>query len=185
MANIPEHLRVEVNKWRNMERKRPNDIKIPDPGQESVWDYPRPPKVEHIGKHLRVEFGGIAIAESNHTIRIIETASPPVYYFPPDSVLMKYIEPSQRRSLCEWKGRAIYYSVRVGKQFSENATWSYPDPWEGYQAILGYLAFYAAKMDACYIDGQQVKPQPGEFYGGWITVDILGPFKGEQGTEEW
>lgn len=185
MAKIPNNLRSEVEKWRNLERERPDQIISPKAGQESVWDYPRPPRVEPVDKHLLVDFGGVILAESASTLRVIETASPPVYYFPPESVQTNYLIPSKRRSLCEWKGRAVYYSVQVGDQIVKNAAWSYPDPWDGYEAIRGYWAFYAAKMDKCTIDGERIKPQPGEFYGGWITGDIVGPFKGEPGTEAW
>jgi len=166
-------------------RKRPAQIDPPGPGQESVWDYPRPPRVEPVTQRIRVELGGIVLAESVRAYRIIETASPPVYYLPPGDVRTEYLEPSPRSTFCEWKGRAKYWSVRVGDRFAEDAAWSYPEPEAGYEAIRNYIAFYAGKMDACYVGEYRARPQPGEYYGGWITPDVVGPFKGEPGTEAW
>jgi uncharacterized protein (DUF427 family) len=132
-----------------------------------------------------VEFGGVVVAESNRAYRVLETSSPPAYYLPPDDVQADYLQLTDRTSLCEWKGLSRYWSVRVGPHYAENAAWSYPEPWPGYEAIAGYFAFYAGKMDACFVGEQRVTPQPGEYYGGWITPDIVGPFKGEPGTEHW
>ena len=164
---------------------RPVEIQVPGPGQESVWDYPRPPRVEPVARRIRVEFGGIVLAETDAAFRVLETASPPVYYLPPADVRTEYLEPSPRSTICEWKGLANYRSVRVGERFAEDAAWSYPQPNPGYEAIRDYLAFYAGKMDACTVGGVRVTPQPGRFYGGWVTPDIVGPFKGEPGTEMW
>jgi uncharacterized protein (DUF427 family) len=164
---------------------RPVEIQVPGPGQESVWDYPRPPRVEPVARRIRVEFGGIVLAETDAAFRVLETASPPVYYLPPADVRTEYLEPSPRSTVCEWKGVANYRSVRVGDRFVEDVAWSYPEPNPGYEAICDYLAFYAGKMDACYVGGVRVTPQPGRFYGGWITPDVVGPFKGEPGTEMW
>lgn len=170
---------------REVKRQRPARVETPGPAQESVWDYPRPPRVEPVSKHVRVEFGGIVLADTVRAYRVIETASPPVYYLPLEDVQTEYLEPSARSTVCEWKGMARYWSVRVGDQFAEDAAWSYPEPKAGYEAICEYLAFYAGKMDACYVGEHQVTPQPGRFYGGWITPDIVGPFKGKPGTEMW
>lgn len=185
MYKTPKDLHDEVLKWRNLERDRPKDITIPGPGQESVWDYPRPPRVEPVKKRIHVEFGGVIIANSFKTYRVLETASPPVYYIPQRDIQMKYLEVSSKSTLCEWKGKAIYWTVRVDKDYAENAGWSYRDPWEGYQVIKDYIAFNASKMDACFVGEENVAPQPGEYYGGWITSEIVGPFKGEAGTERW
>jgi uncharacterized protein (DUF427 family) len=185
MSKIPKDLSGEVNKWRNVQRVRPTDIIIPGPGQESVWDYPRPPRVEPVKSRIRVEFQGIVIADSKKTYRVLETASPPAYYIPQGDIQMKYLEASNRSTLCEWKGKARYWTVRVGKKYSENAAWSYPEPWVGFELITDYIAFNASKMDACYVDNERVLPQPGNYYGGWITWEIVGPFKGEPGTEGW
>jgi uncharacterized protein (DUF427 family) len=185
MSKIPKTLLSEVNKWRNLERVRPTDIIIPGPGQESVWDYPRPPRVERVKSRIHVEFGGLVIADSNKAYRVLETASPPVYYIPQGDIQMKYLEPGNKLTLCEWKGNARYWTVRVGKKCSENAGWSYPEPWVGFELITDYIAFNAGKMDACYVGNEKVLPQPGNYYGGWITSEIVGPLKGEPGTEGW
>jgi uncharacterized protein (DUF427 family) len=150
-----------------------------------VWDYSRPPRVERVERHVRVEFGGVVIAETNWAHRVLETASPPTYYLPPEGVGMAYLEPSSRTTMCEWKGQARYWNVRVGERVARNAAWSYPQPWPGYEEIQDCIAFYPGRMDACTLDDQRVVPQPGEFYGGWITPEIVGPFKGEPGTEGW
>ncbi|MDX1622839.1 MAG: DUF427 domain-containing protein [Gemmatimonadota bacterium] len=157
----------------------------PLPGQESVWDYPRPPEVERVTRALRVELGGEAIAETAHGLRVIETASPPTYYFPPDDVRTELLEPSPVRTICEWKGVARYWSVRIKERIVEEAAWSYPDPNPGYEAIAGYYAFYAGKMDICRVGAETVLPQEGDYYGGWITSRVVGPFKGGPGSEGW
>jgi uncharacterized protein (DUF427 family) len=170
---------------RRYRRPGPAEIEVPGPGQESVWDYPRPPRVERVERHVRVEFGGTLVAETAWAYRVLETASPPTYYLPPDSVRLAYLEPSSRTTMCEWKGQSRYWTVRVGERVARNAAWSYPQPWPGYEEIRGCIAFYAGRMGVCTVDGHRVVPQPGEFYGGWITPEIVGPFKGEPGTEGW
>lgn len=157
----------------------------PGPGQESVWDYPRPPRVEPTSKHLQVVFNGVLIADTSRALRLLETSHPPVYYIPPADIQMQYLERTTGRSMCEWKGLAWYYSVTVGDARELSAAWFYPQPTPAFASIAGYLAFYAQRMDACYVDGERVTPQPGDFYGGWITRDIVGPFKGEPGTQGW
>jgi len=157
----------------------------PGPGQESVWDYPRPPRVEGTSKHIQVVFNGVVIAETGRAVRVLETSHPPVYYIPPQDIKMEHLRLASRSSYCEWKGRAAYYTVSVGRKQAENAAWYYPDPTPGFEAIEGHLAFYPHLMDACYVDGERVQAQAGGFYGGWITSDIVGPFKGEAGTWGW
>lgn len=157
----------------------------PDPGQESVWDYPRPPRVEDTNKHIRVIYNGEVVAETRRAKRVLETSHPPVYYIPPEDIKMEYLSQASRASYCEWKGQAAYYTLSVGNKQIEDAAWSYPDPTPGFEAIKGHLAFYPHLMDACYVDGEQVQAQAGGFYGGWITSDIVGPFKGEPGTWGW
>lgn len=160
-------------------------IKVPRRGQESVWNYPRPPKLERIHKQMRVEFGGMVLAETTQGFRLLETGIPPVYYFPSTDVRIAYLMLSPRQTVCEWKGIARYWSIKIGKRVALDAAWSYPYPREEYEAIGNFLAFYPGKVDACYVGKQKVMAQPGEFYGGWITPKILGPFKGEPGTEFW
>ena len=164
-----------------MKRKRIE----PAPGQESVWDYSRPPRIEKSVKHVEVFFNNILIADSTDARRVLETSSPPVYYIPRDDIEMKYLIPAAKMTVCEWKGAASYYSVSVHDKRADNAAWHYPEPAPGYESIIGYIAFYPQLTDACYLDGELVIPQPGRFYGGWITADIVGPFKGEPGTEGW
>jgi uncharacterized protein (DUF427 family) len=157
----------------------------PGPGQESVWDYPRPPRLEPTRRPIRVVFNGVVLAETGRALRVMETSHPPAYYFPPEDVQMAYLIRTNRTTQCEWKGRAVYYSVEVEGRRTENAAWAYPDPAAAYEALRGYLAFYPRKMDACYVGDEQVQPQPGNFYGGWITSDVVGPFKGGTGTWGW
>ena len=154
----------------------------PQPGQESVWDYPRPPRLERSPLPVAVEFNGQRIAASTATYRVLETSHPPVYYIPPGDIVPGCLQPTPRSSFCEWKGVAAYYTVVVGDRQAENAAWYYPSPTPEFAAIAHYVAFYPSRMDACYVDGEQVKAQPGDFYGGWVTSKIVGPFKGDPGT---
>ncbi len=157
----------------------------PGPGQESVWDYPRPPRVERMTKQIQVVFAGEVIAESDRALRVLETSHPPVYYIPPEDVRMQLLRLVPRSTFCEFKGQARYYSVKVGDQSAAEAAWFYPDPTRGYEALRDYIAFYPGRVEACYIDSERVQPQPGDFYGGWITGEIIGPFKGGPGTTGW
>lgn len=153
--------------------------------KESVWDYPRPPRLEPVASLIRVDFGGETIAESRRAYRVLETSHPPVYYIPREDVRPEYLVAAAGSSFCEWKGSAKYWSLQVHAKQSLNAGWSYERPSAAFAAISGYLAFYAGRVDACYVAGERVTPQPGGFYGGWITSDIEGPFKGEPGTAGW
>ncbi|MEL6928086.1 MAG: DUF427 domain-containing protein [Cyanobacteria bacterium J06600_6] len=158
----------------------------PQPGQESVWDYPRPPRLEQSSKEIQIVFNEVTIARSSSTYRVLETSHPPVYYIPPEDIKMEYLEPiALGRSFCEWKGLAGYYNLSVEEKLVLNAAWYYPQPTAEFLPIANYLAFYSSKMDACYVDGELVKSQAGDFYGGWITQDIVGPFKGEAGSWGW
>jgi uncharacterized protein (DUF427 family) len=163
---------------------RPQRIE-PQPGQESVWDYPRPPRLEDATKQVRVIFNGVTVAESRRAKRVLETSSPPVYYIPPEDVRMDLLSPAPRTTFCEWKGAASYYTLTVNGKTAERAAWYYPRPSAPYAAIKEHIAFYPGKMDACYVDGERVTPQPGDYYGGWITSEIVGPFKGDPGTLDW
>jgi uncharacterized protein (DUF427 family) len=141
--------------------------------------------VEQTGKQIQVVFNGVMIADSRSAWRVLETSHPPVYYIPPQDIRMDCLSRAAGRSFCEWKGQAGYYDVCVGDKAAANAAWYYPKPTPAFAAIKDHVAFYARLMDACYVDGELVQPQPGEFYGGWITSDIVGPFKGEPGTWGW
>lgn len=162
----------------------PNRVE-PGPGQESVWDYPRPPRLEPSSRHIRVVFNDQVIADSRRTQRILETSHPPVYYIPPEDVAMEYFASTPRSTFCEWKGAAAYFTITVGDRQAENVAWCYPQPTEAFDAIKDYIAVYPSRMDACYVDDEQVQAQAGDFYGGWITQDIVGPFKGGMGTWGW
>jgi uncharacterized protein (DUF427 family) len=157
----------------------------PKPGQESVWDYPRPPRLEASTKRIQIIFNHLTIADSQNSYRVLETSHPPVYYLPPKDIKMEYLIPAGGESCCEWKGVAKYYTLVVGDKKAEKVAWYYPQPTPPFEAIRNYLAFYATPMDACYVNGEKAIPQPGGFYGGWITSDIVGPFKGETGTWGW
>lgn len=157
----------------------------PGPGQESVWDYPRPPRIEDSAKHIQVIFGGITIADTRRARRVLETSHPPVYYIPPEDIRTEHLTLAAHATFCEYKGEAGYYTVSAGGKTAERAAWFYPRPTSDFVAIRGYVAFYPGRMDACLVDGERVVAQPGDFYGGWITADIIGPFKGEPGTRGW
>ena len=157
----------------------------PGPGQESVWDYPRPPRLEDVSKLVQVVFNGLTLAETRRAKRVLETSHPPVYYIPPEDIHMECLTLASGESYCEWKGVAGYYSVTVDGRQAAHAAWFYPNPTPAFASLKNYVAFYLGRMDACFVNGERVTPQPGEFYGGWITSDIVGPFKGEPGTMGW
>jgi uncharacterized protein (DUF427 family) len=150
-----------------------------------VWDYPRPPRVESCDKHIRIVFNGVTIADTRRAKRVLETSHPPNYYIPPEDIEMQYLVRTPGSSLCEWKGEAAYHDVVVGGKRVERGAWGYPAPTPPFAAIKDHLAFYAGPMEGCYVDDEKVTPQQGGFYGGWITSDIVGPFKGEPGTMFW
>jgi len=158
---------------------------IPGSGQESVWDYPRPPRVEPTLKRIRVVFNGVTIADSTRAYRVLETSHPPTYYIPQADIQMAYLTATPRHSFCEFKGEASYWTVVVDGMRAENAAWGYLAPSRGFEAITGHIAFYASRMEACYVDDERVQAQAGDFYGGWITSEIVGPFKGAPGTWGW
>lgn len=172
-------------RWRAARRGRPQHIEPAGPGRESVWDYPRPPRIEADARRVRVEHGGVRIADSRRALRVLETAGPPCFYLPRQDVRLDLLEPTARTTFCEWKGVARYWSLRVGGHFVAEAAWSYPEPEAGFESIASHLAFFAGRVDACWVDDERVSPQPGDFYGGWITPEIAGPFKGEPGSENW
>ncbi len=150
----------------------------PNPGQESVWDYPRPPKLEPSPKTVTVEHQGITIAETQHSYRVLETSHPPVYYIALADIQSAFLIPSTRHSFCEWKGQANYYHLKIGNQMVENVGWFYAQPTANFAAIQNHVAFYPSKVDACFVDGEKVSAQPGDFYGGWITADIVEAVQG-------
>jgi uncharacterized protein (DUF427 family) len=154
------------------------------PEQESVWDYPRPPRLERSPKQVLVMLAGREIARTSHAYRLLETSHPPTWYLPPDSVHQSFLIPSGKQSFCEWKGTASYWTVRVDDQTAENAAWSYRSPKVDYAALRDYFAFYPSIFE-CFVNGERVEPQPGDFYGGWVTKELVGPFKGMPGSSHW
>jgi uncharacterized protein (DUF427 family) len=146
--------------------------------EESVWDYPRPPAIEKTDKRIKVVYNGIVIVDTLNAYHILETSHPPVYYIPQRDIDMTYLSPNSHQTFCEFKGYAHYWTIAVNCKTEINAAWSYPNPTPKYQPIQDHLAFYAGKMEACFVDNEQVTPQASEFYGGWITTGIRGPFKG-------
>jgi len=158
----------------------------PGPGQESVWDYPRPPRMEPTSKRLVVVVAGVTVADSTRALKVMETASPPTYYVPPDDVRTDLLRPNDgRTTFCEWKGTASYLDVVVGDRIAARAAWTYPTPRPAFAELSGFVAFYPGRVDEATLDGERVRPQPGGYYGGWVTDGIVGPFKGEPGTEGW
>ena len=157
----------------------------PGPGQESVWDYPRPPRIEAVPERLRVIVGGEVLAETTRGLRVLETAGAPVYYFPRADIRLDRLVDSPHASFCEWKGAASYLTYTHGDRRIENIGWAYPQPSTGYGEIAGHVAFYAGRVDEAWVGEERATPQPGRFYGGWVTSRIVGPFKGEPGSSAW
>lgn len=156
----------------------------PGPGQESVWDYPRPPRVELVTERVCVLLDGEVVAETTRAQRVLETSHPPVYYIPRDDVRAGALEDAPGSSFCEWKGRARYHTVRLGGRTLLRVAWSYPDPTPAFAAIRDHVAFYLDPLVGVVGD-ERATPQPGRFYGGWVTSRVVGPFKGEPGTAHW
>ncbi len=152
---------------------------------ESVWDYPRPPRVEASERHVRVVVDGILVADTRRAFRVLETSHPPGWYIPAADVRMDLLRPTDRHTVCEYKGAASYYTISAGGRDRVDAAWTYPQPVPGYQAIADHVAFYPGRVDEAWVDDERVMPQAGDFYGGWITSDVVGPFKGDPGTRGW
>jgi uncharacterized protein (DUF427 family) len=151
----------------------------------SVWDYPRPPRVEPVPERIRVVVGGVDVADTRRAFRVLETAGAPVYYVPRDDVRIDLLSRAVRATNCEWKGDATYWTVTVEGRRAEDAAWSYERPLPGFEAITGHLAFYAGGVDEAWVGDERATPQPGGFYGGWLTSRIVGPVKGEPGSGAW
>ena len=182
---MPSQDWIEANraKWKYRGQERPPFAIAPQPGQESVWDYPRPPRLDP-----RFPRGGCSLRICRNCTVVSDHPGPgnrpPTFYIPPDDVTMKAIERAAGGSLCEWKGQAAYWTVTVPGQRLERVGWSYPEPFPGFEAIRDYFAFYPEQLE-CFVEGIRVLPQPGRFYGGWVTPELVGPFKGEPGSEMW
>lgn len=169
--------------WKYRGQVRPDFADMPGPGQESVWDYPRPPKLSPDTRLVEVVCADRRIASSRMCVRVLETASPPGFYIPPADVDWQQLSAAAGSSVCEWKGTARYWAL--SSQPQQGAVgWSYPQPTPAFEQIKDFVSFYPA-MVRCFVAGERVRPQPGRFYGGWITAEIVGPFKGEPGTGRW
>ena len=153
--------------------------------EESVWDYQRPPKLELVDRQVEIRFADTTIVQSTRCLRVLETSHPPVYYIPPDDILDGVLVPTDRTSICEWKGVARYFHVVVNEFSADRAAWGYEQTTQAFRPLRDHVAFYAHLMDGCFVDGERVQAQAGGFYGGWITSEILGPFKGPPGTLGW
>jgi len=170
--------------WSYRGSHRPDWAIEPGPGQESVWDYPRPPRIDSSPRLVLVKHGETVVAESRRALRVLETASPPTFYIPPSDVRTDLLTRGSRASFCEWKGSATYWSLEVDGSKVPEAAWSYENPFPEFDEIRGYLSFYPNKVD-CYVGQHRVTGQLGGFYGGWVTPDVVGPFKGQAGTGNW
>lgn len=180
MAQVTDSVRAARAKWRFRGIARPSFAQEPSPGEESVWDYPRPPRLAPDRRRVRVAHGQRVLADSTRAVRVLETASPPTFYIPPEDVDETLLRPSARTTLCEWKGVAREFDLpeRTG------VAWAYRDTFPEFRALAGYFSFYPARVD-CTVDGEPVLPQPGGYYGGWLTREIVGPVKGGPGSESW
>ncbi|NVE95858.1 DUF427 domain-containing protein [Altererythrobacter lutimaris] len=155
------------------------------PRQESVWDYPRPAIAEPTDRRIQIIHRGTMLVDSKRAWRTLETSHPPTYYIPRSDIAMEHLTRNPRRSLCEWKGQASYWDIELSGERIEAAAWSYEQPTPAFEPIAGYLAFYPEPFDQCLVDGEQITPQPGSFYGGWISQYEAGPFKGIPGSRFW
>ena len=170
--------------WRYVGDERPPFAAVPGVGQESVWDYPRPPRIASDAREVVIVAGGTEIARTRRALRVLETASPPTWYLPCDDVRMDLVAPAAGESFCEWKGAARYASVVLPDRRFDAVAWWYPAPQAHFEALSGHIAFYPGPLD-CRVDGIRVLPQPGRFYAGWITPELAGPFKGAPGSGGW
>ena len=157
----------------------------PGPGQESVWDYPRPPRLERTDAMVEVLLGGEPVARTTAAIRVLETSHPPTYYLHRSAFVPGSLRTARGGSYCEWKGQASYLDVVGGDVVAARAGWFYPVPTAAYTALVDHVAVYPGLVDRCTVDGEVVRPQPGGFYGGWVTSKVVGPFKGDPGTLLW
>jgi uncharacterized protein (DUF427 family) len=165
-----------------MPAPRPDPV---GPGQESVWAYPRPPSAELTGRRIEVALGGRVVAGTDRAVRVCETSHPPVYYVPCEDVAPGVLHRADGASECEWKGTATYWDAVVDGTRYPDVGWSYEEPAPRYEHLRGAVAFYPSRVDRATVDGEPVRAQAGDFYGGWITAEVVGPFKGEPGTRGW
>jgi uncharacterized protein (DUF427 family) len=184
MSDIPDWAQAARDSWQWRGSVRPSFAAMPGPGQVSVWDFPRPPKVAFDTREVVVRWGEIEVARTCHAVLVLETSHPPTYYLPWADVARDLLQPAADGSVCEWKGPAKYWTLVDGARRLPKVAWSYPNPLAGAEAIADCVAFYAESLK-CTVGGEAVRPQPGGFYGGWITPDLAGPFKGVAGSSGW
>lgn len=180
----PPWLKAAREHWNWRGQARPSFAADPGPGQTSVWDFPRPPRLAAEPREVRIDWGGVLVARSTRAVRVLETAHPPTYYIPWDDVERHLLHTAPGGSFCEWKGPARYWGLLDGDRRLQSHAWSYPQPLAGAEALAHCVAFYARAL-TCSVGGLPVTSQPGGFYGGWVTPDLSGPFKGEPGSESW
>ena len=184
MNKLPDQLDAARAQWRWRGENRPPFAVAPAPGQISVWDFPRPPRLAADTREVVIRWGHHEIARTCRAICALETSHPPSFYLPWDDVAKNFVQAAAGGSFCEWKGPARYWSLVDGARQLPNVAWSYPQPLAGAEPLSDCVAFYPAELE-CFVDGARVQPQPGGFYGGWITPELVGPFKGERGSESW
>jgi uncharacterized protein (DUF427 family) len=184
MTHIPSWVEAARNQWRWRGQQRPPFAAVPGAGQESVWDYPRPPCLAPDTREVVVRWGDVEVARTRRALRLLETAHPPSFYLPWDDVARDLFAPHRGSSFCEWKGPARYWSLVIDRRRLDGVAWSYPQPLPGAETLAACVALYPAQLD-CRVDGIAVRPQPGGFYGGWITPELVGPFKGEAASSGW
>ncbi|MBX9608967.1 MAG: DUF427 domain-containing protein [Gammaproteobacteria bacterium] len=184
MPTLPDWLDAARNHWRWRGETRPSFAEAPGPGQVSVWDFPRPPRLAADTREVTIHWGDLEIARTRASVVVLETSHPPCFYLPWADVAKHYLQPAPGGSFCEWKGPARYWSLVDGERRLDAVAWSYPKPLAGAEPLAECVAFYATQLD-CRVDGARVRPQPGGFYGGWITPELVGPFKGEAGSTGW
>lgn len=184
MSELPDWILSARQQWRWQGQERPPFAATPEPGQISVWDFPRPPRLASDTREVVVCWAGVEVARTRRAVRVLETSHPPSYYLPWDDVARHLLQPAAGSSFCEWKGTARYWSLVCGERCLPGVAWSYPQPLSGAEALSGCVAFYPNALE-CRVDGATVRPQPGGFYGGWMTPDLAGPFKGVPGSDDW
>lgn len=184
MAQTPTWLQAAREHWQWRGHARPPFAATPGPGQVSVWDYPRPPRLAPDEREVTVFWDGVEVARTRNAVRVLETAHPPSFYLPWRDVARHLFQAAPGSSFCEWKGPASYWSLRDGRRQLDAVAWSYPHPLAGAESLADCVALYPAQLE-CRVDGDLVQPQPGGFYGGWITSELVGPFKGEPGSQSW
>ena len=180
MTPSPEELAAARAQWQWRGQRRPPFAAVPQPGQVSVWDFPRPPQLSFDAREVLVRWAGVEVARTRRAVRVLETAHPPSFYLPWDDVARAYFQPAPGSSFCEWKGPARYWSLVDGNRYLPRVAWSYPQPLAGAEALADCVALYPTDLE-CSVEGEPVTPQPGRFYGGWITPELTGPVQGRGG----